>query len=293
MGSPTDIPFVPSWLYALRGLPHGLKGKRHLARWLMSRALPDSPARIQVDGLQFQVPSTREPVAMHLIADGCYESTLCTALQSVLRPGSVFLDVGANVGVLSLLAAHRWCPQGTVLGFEASPQIFDHLAANAQANSHRALDIIHAAVTSHSGDTLTFYNAPEAKFGMGSLANRFGTEGIAVPTVALDDAVRAHGIDRVRAIKVDVQGFELGVFQGATRLLTQPSAPVVFFKFNDWAENRPEQGVRAGDAQRYLLNLGYRLQRLNDFVASQLPGTDLIESGSADLVAIRTSDHLA
>jgi hypothetical protein len=138
---------------------------------------------------------------------------------------------------------------------------------------------------------LTFYNAPEAKFGMGSLTNRFGTEGIAVPTVALDDAVRAHGIDRVRAIKVDVEGFELGVFQGATQILTQPSAPVVFFEFNDWAENRPEQGVRAGDAQRYLLSLGYHLQRLDDFLAGLLPGSEVIETGSADLVAIR-HDHL-
>lgn len=287
MGSPTNIPPVPSWLYSLRWLPHGMKGKMRLARALMKRALPDRPARIRVDGLQFQVPSTREPVAMHLIADGAYESTLCAALQSVLRPGSVFLDVGANVGVLSIFAAHRWCPQGTVLGFEASPQIFEHLAANVQVNSHRALDIVHAAVTSHSGDTLTFYNAPESKFGMGSLTNRFGTEGIAVPTVALDDAVRAHGIDRVRAIKVDVEGFELGVFQGATQILSQPSAPVVFFEFNDWAENRPEHGVRAGDAQRFLLGLGYHLQRLEDFIAGRLPGTDVIETGSADLVAFR------
>lgn len=293
MGSPTDIPDVPSWLYALRWLPHGMKGKMRLARALMSRALSDRPARIHVNGLHFQVPSTREPVAMHLIADGAYESTLCTALQKVLRPGSVFLDVGANIGVLSIFAAHRWCPQGTVLGFEASPQIFDHLSANVQANPHRALDIVHAAVTSRSGDTMTFYNAPESKFGMGSLTNRFGTEGVAVPTVALDDAVRAHGIDRVRAIKVDVEGFELGVFQGATQILTQPSAPVVFFEFNDWAENRPEQGVRAGDAQRFLLDLGYRLQRLEDFLAGLLPDSEVIETGSADLVAIRTSEHLA
>ena len=293
MGSPTYIPNVPSWLYALRWLPHGLKGKMRLARWLMSRALPDRPARIHVGELQFQVPSTREPVAMHLIADGAYESTLCTALQSVLQPGSVFLDVGANIGVLSIFAAHHWCPQGTVLGFEASPQVFDHLSTNVQANPHRALDIVHAAVTSHSGDTLTFYNAPESKFGTGSLTNRFGTEGIAVPTVALDDAVRAHGIESVRAIKVDVEGFELGVFQGATQILTQPSAPVVFFEFNDWAENRPEHGVRAGDAQRFLLSLGYRLQRLDDYLSGLLPGSEVIETGSADLVAIRTSEHLA
>jgi len=73
--------------------------------------------------------------------------------------------------------------------------------------------------------------------------------------------------------------------------LTQPSAPAVFFEFNDWAENRPEQGVRAGDTQRYLLSLGYHLQRLDDFLAGLLPGSEVIETGSADLVAIR-HDHL-
>ncbi|MFZ4594465.1 MAG: FkbM family methyltransferase [Verrucomicrobiaceae bacterium] len=264
-----------------------MKGKMRLARAVMTRAMPDRAALIRVDGLQFQVPSTREPVAMHLIADGAYESDLCTALRKVLHPDSVFLDVGANVGVLSIFAAHRWCPQGTVLGFEASPQIFEHLTANVQANPHRALDIVHAAVTSHSGDTLTFFNAPDSKFGMGSLSNRFNTEGIAVPTVALDDAVRAHGIDRIRAIKIDVEGFELGVFQGATQILTQPTAPVVFFEFNDWAENRPEQGIRAGDAQRFLLSLGYQLQRLDEYIAGGPLNRNVIESGGTDLVAIR------
>ena len=287
MGTPTDLLSVPAWLYALRWLPTGMKGKMRLTRAIMTRMMPDRAARIRVDELQFQVPSTREPVAMHLIADGGYEPDLCTALQKVLQPDSVFLDVGANVGVLSIFAAHRWCPQGTVLGFEASPQIFEHLTANVQANPHRALDIVHAAVTSHSGDTLTFFNAPDSKFGMGSLSNRFNTEGIAVPTDALDDAVRAHGIDRIRAIKVDVEGFELGVFQGATQILTQPTAPVVFFEFNDWAENRPEQGIRAGDAQRFLLSLGYQLQRLDEYIAGRPLNRNVIECGGTDLVAIR------
>lgn len=276
---------VPRLLHLLRLLPVRLPGKRRLAQAMMNALLNDGPADISTAGLTFRVPSVREPVALGLIADGTYEPGLCSALQSSLRKDSVFFDVGANIGVFSLFASRFWCPEGRVFGFEASPQIYSHLQHNGAHNPAPGLHLFNRAVTAQSGQKLTFYNAPAAKFGMGSLLNRFGTEGVEVETLSLDTFATEQNLPRVDVIKIDVEGFELGVLQGSTRLLAQSPAPLIFFEFNDWAEQR--DGSQAGDTQRFLLDHGYLLQRLDDHLAGHAPGRNVIETGGADLVATK------
>ncbi len=266
-----------------------MPGKSRLARWCIHHALQGREADISTQGLTFRVPSTYEPVAMGLIADGQYETGLCRALSSLLHVDSVFFDVGANIGVFSLFSAQQWCPKGRVLGFEASPLIFSYLQHNTQLHQLPALQVLNRAVTEHSGDHLTFYDAPIAKFGMGSLENRFGTKGMAIQTISLDDAAAENNIARVDVIKVDVEGFELGVFKGATRLLSKTPAPVIFFEFNDWAEERG--GTHAGDAQRYLHSLGYVTVPLDSWLQGDRNPHNPVVSGGTDLVAFKITSN--
>ena len=281
----TSVSPVPAALTLLRLLPARLPGKRRLAQALMNAFLPEGPADIETGGITFRVPSVREPVAVGLIADGSYETCLCTALETVLRKDSVFFDVGANIGVFSLFAAHCWCPEGRVIGFEASPQIYDYLQHNGSTQPRPGLTLLNRAVTASGGEHLTFYNAPAAKFGMGSLANRFGTPGVDVLTASLDQVAAEQGIDRVDVIKVDVEGFELGVFQGAQKILAQSQPPLIFFEFNDWAEERGD--TRAGDAQRYLHSLGYVTVPLEDWNRGDRTPHAPVTVGGVDLVAFK------
>ncbi len=278
---------IPQWLRLLRLLPARTPGKSRLARWCIHRALKGREADISTCGLTFRVPSTHEPVAMGLIADGQYETGLCRALSTILHADSIFFDVGANVGVFSLFSAQQWCPKGRVLGFEASPLIYSYLHHNAQRHQFPALKVFNRAVTEHSGDHLTFYDAPLAKFGMGSLVNRFGTSGVEVQTISLDEAAAENNIARVDVIKVDVEGFELGVFKGATHLLSQIPAPIIFFEFNDWAEERDE--THAGDAQRYLHDMGYITVPLDAWLRGDRSPHDPVVSGGTDLVAFKSN----
>lgn len=274
-------------LSLLRLIPAFMPGKTRLARWLIDRLAPQGEVRIEADELSFHVPSAREPIASSLIADGRYEPQLCEALAKVLKPASVFFDVGANVGYFSLLASSKLVPQGRVAAFEASPRIFGCLERNGRALGAPGLALFHRAVTERSGDEMTFFDAPAIKFGMGSLANRFGDQGSVVRSISLDDAAEELGVERVDVIKVDVEGFELGVFRGARRLLAMSPAPVVFFEFNDWAESNAV--AQPGDAQRFLMEQGYHILPQEAWLAGER-GSHLVQvEGGAELVAFKPS----
>ncbi len=284
--SPFSAAKVPRWLHALRLLPPALPGKTRLARWLLKRAGLQGPVDIQVGDLKFRVPSSEEPVAFHLIADGLYDERTCAVLQHALRHDSVLLDVGANVGAIAITAAHQWCPGGRVVGIEASPAVFRYLEGNLNANPVRGMTVLHRAVSNRTGEMLSFYDAPDEKFGMGSLANRFGGEETKVRTITLDDAMESLGIKHVDVIKVDVEGFELQVFEGGMRLLRQKPAPLIVFEFNDWAEGRAD-GSLAGSAQRFLRAEGYSTLPIAEFLQGGRTEGPVITEGSCDFVAFK------
>lgn len=281
-----NVQRLPWWIYAPRLLPRSLPGKTRFARWFIRRGERSGPVEIPAQGLRFAVPSMKEPVAQYLIWDGVYEWETAEAIRRHLPSNGTFVDVGANVGMFSLLAAHHWAPQGQVLALEASPSVLPWLQRNAAQNPALNLQIRHAAVTSVSGQQALFFAAPANHFGMGALADRFNgeTKAVEVPTISLDDAIAQAGLTHVDVIKVDVEGYELGVFQGALRTLNQERPPVIIFEFQAWAENRPGE-IQPGDAQRFLAAQGFHLQTLRDYLRhGYRPGT-VLETWGADMIA--------
>ena len=121
---------------------------------------------------------------------------------------------------------------------------------------------------------------------MGSLGAQFHNEPVPVLCRTLDHVLKEQGIERVDVIKVDVEGVEAAVFEGAKELLTGEHPPVIVFEFCDWAENRVVGG-RAGDAQRLLMSWGYRIWRLADIVKGWPPLVNVLTTGFEMLVATK------
>ncbi|MBV8732050.1 MAG: FkbM family methyltransferase [Acidobacteriia bacterium] len=92
-----------------------------------------------------------------------------------------------------------------------------------------------------------------------------------------------HHVSEVTAVKIDVEGYEAHVFLGASRLLSCGATFV--FEFLDWAEERAFPG-KAGWAQQILLDAGYRLWSLAEFVRGGAPLTAPITKGKADILAM-------
>jgi FkbM family methyltransferase len=272
----------------VRTVPDCLPGTTRLARAALRPFLRGEMARIPDRfGNVLHLPSLEEPISLGLFAFGVYEPDTLWAILRHLRPSGVFLDVGANVGALALpVAAHR--PNVRIICIEADPQIVSVLQRNVAENRRSNIGIIHCLAGPIDDPQVSFYRAPVAKFGMGSIGPQFDASPVKLTQRPLDDILDELAIDNVDVIKLDIEGAELGALQGLSRRLTSPHPPAIVFEFIDWAETRID-GQAAGSAQQFLLSLGYGLFRL---VRGGRPGERLerpVTAGSTMILALPSS----
>lgn len=140
-----------------------------------------------------------------------YEPELTALVIRLLKPGSSFVDGGANSGWYTLLAASRVKPAGRVWSIEASPRAWGRLTRNLALNPELAPAVtpLHGALTDHGGGTVRIYLDPKQDQ-LNSLDRPELGESVAVPTIRLCDlGIPPHGI-----IKLDVEGQESAAWDG-------------------------------------------------------------------------------
>lgn len=156
-------------------------------------------------------------------------------MQSFLKPGMVVVDAGAHEGYYTLIASRLVGREGRVISFEPSPRerkaLRWHVRLNRCANVHvngAALGSEQGSAELHvvAGDR-TGYNSLKPP----AIADR--TQNVRVRVETLDDSLRRLAIERVDFLKLDVEGAELSVLQGAAALLQRQPRPVVLAEVED------------------------------------------------------------
>ncbi len=183
------------------------------------------------------------------------------ALDRLLSPGNVFIDVGANIGLYALKAARLVGPTGRVLAFEPGAEAYDHLVANLAMNAYPWAAPMKVAASDAAGQAVLHHvplgHDPQA---FSLIANARATDGEVVETVTLDSLIDRAGLTRVDLIKIDVEGAEPLVIAGARDLLAR-LRPAVIFECNAHINAGGEAGA-AGEAWTMLSSAGYRFFRL-------------------------------
>jgi FkbM family methyltransferase len=154
------------------------------------------------------------------ILNGTYEPEQTALFEQLIRPGQTVLDVGANVGYYTLLASVLVGPEGRVHAFEPEPRNAGFLRRHAQINRRRNVTVQQAAVSDRAGTGRFDFGSGT---GTGHLADAGALE---VRTVRLDDYCAEHGL-APSAIKIDVEGAEMSVLQGARGTLER-HRPILF-----------------------------------------------------------------
>jgi FkbM family methyltransferase len=175
------------------------------------------------EGLELYIRPNEE-LSRAVYVSGTYEPGSLLAMKRLLPEQGVFIDVGANVGLYSLLAA-RWVgASGRVFSFEPSEREFRHLTAHLQLNRLENVVAIRRAVVDRCGSIeLRVAEFPHA--GHNTTNKTFvysdvvSSHSEVVEGTTLDHFAAEAGLDRVDLVKVDVEGGEQSVLAGAARLL--------------------------------------------------------------------------
>lgn len=226
----------------------GVSIKRRIRYWLNERLDEGWAARpfiasIGPQGLLLEViPS--EVIGKPITLFGVYELAVTQLLCAYLKAGDTFVDVGANLGYYSILAAQAVGPGGRVVAFEPNDRVRSRLQRNAALNGFAQLQIRSEAVGETSGIVRLVEPSGSGNDGL-SYVDTAGssTTGVEVRSVRLD-AVLAQC---PALIKVDVEGGEASVFAGARGLLERGDAPAILFesfKLKEDAEELHRHGYR-------------------------------------------------
>jgi len=185
-------------------------------------------------------------------------------LYKLLAPGSTFIDVGANMGIYTLVASRLVGEAGRVIAFEPSAQSFPLLRKNIALNGLTNVLALPEALSHEIGRT-RLYHGPDPV--SNSLGRGLSWDGDAeeVATETLDNVLHRTSLMRVDAIKIDVEGAEELVLRGALKTLTRVR-PIIVFEINPGACS--SLGLSPYGAMELLQSLGY-----NCFVVGQ-SGTD-------------------
>lgn len=167
-------------------------------------------------------------------------------LRQIVKPGDVVFDVGANIGTHTLFLSQLVGDQGAVLAFEPQRIVFQTLCANMALNSIVNVHCFHAAVGNAAGSILV----PQPDYNQ---RNNFG--GLELGSYRAGERVSLMTIDALKVgkcnlIKIDVEGMECAVLQGASETLTHHK-PVLYVE-ND----RPRHSA---ELVRSLHDFGYTM----------------------------------
>ena len=158
------------------------------------------------------VDSRDESLGLNLILDGFWELWITRFISRSIQPGTVCMDIGANVGYYTALMADRVGPNGSVIAVEPVPETFRLLKKNARLNDYFSnIKLLNAALSSRSGSSM-FY-VPDGDPKNGRIANdHCGADGemISVELISVDEL----DLPSLGLVKVDVEGAEAKVWHG-------------------------------------------------------------------------------
>jgi FkbM family methyltransferase len=226
---------------------------------------------VEVDGFLMGVPAAEWRAASYYHHRGPMEPGVYAVFKRIIRPGMFVADIGANIGLYTLLAARLLQGSGRVFSFEPTPGIFDILRNNVQLNGHLEAGIVkmHNVAISDSRSRMTFFSNPEDSTHNSLFAESEGMQRLEVDAITLDGLLGPES--RLDFVKMDVEGAEPLALRGMQALLRNNPQMVAVMEF------APEHLRRGGHQPAGFLDelsqMGLRASIIEDQTGELQPAT--------------------
>ena len=194
----------------------------------------------------------------HMIINDCFEKDELTFATRFLKSGDFFLDIGSNIGLFSLIASPIIGNKGSIMAIEPGLQTYNRLVENVKLNKFTNIHTLNLALSNIEEEREFFvdktgYDAWNS-LGKPSAGNFHEKE--VIQTKTLDRLVVEYSHTQIDLIKIDVEGWELPVLQGAKQVLSQKNAPVLMVEFTE--ENAKNAGFTCRKIFEIGIEYGYR-----------------------------------
>lgn len=222
--------------------------------WLFPRRRAVRAKRLGLD-LELDL---RDEAQYLVYRQGSYEPNLSERIRRELRPGDVYVDIGAHIGIHALVAARELqrLGSGQVFAFEPTVDSGNRLAAAAERNGIGNLTLVPAAVGERAG-RINLRASGQFGADVPGMRSAFGPGRVlgSVPVVSLDQWVRDVGLTRADLIKLDIEGGELAALIGMRETLARLRPRLIFVEVNE--VTLPRAGVTKKQLYGELARSGY------------------------------------
>lgn len=241
------------------------RGSQRLGEFILDTLLP-APKGPTICHIKYGFNIIVDPVAdkgveRKIYFRSIYEEGTIALMKEILRNGDTFIDVGCNIGLMSLAASQFVGHNGAVYAFEPHPDTFSILQDNIELNNSKNIFSYNIALGEKEEKVLIYSNM-QVNRGSASLIktsqNQCEVKEVAI--MSLDDFIIEKGIKNIRMLKVDVEGWELEVFKGASQLLSGENAPIVCFEYS---KGHALQNGQLSDLYKFIQSVNdYKLYKL-------------------------------
>ena len=221
-----NLPPAPAWVRLTAAVIRHLPAGRYRA---IHSLCPRPPAAFlmnmpeEMGGYLFSC-DLRDTISREVCFTGRYEPQETALVRSILRPGMSFVDVGANWGYFTLLAASLVGSNGRVLSLEPDPRLFSILQENVTRGGLDQVTVLQLAAANEPGTlTLAGYTEDGGNFGISRIAAGANRQGrvFQVSSDSLDHILDQQGLSHVDLMKMDIEGAEAFAIAGLEESMTK------------------------------------------------------------------------
>jgi FkbM family methyltransferase len=229
----------------------GWLANHRIIEWLAGPSKEIAWARVQ--GGYFVAAPLDDHVGRAIFYVGELDRKVTWVCSRLVRSGDTVLDIGANLGMVSFILSAMVGPSGQVHAFEPNPDMQSLVREAIARNRIHNINLHPIALGAQAGEVML--SVPRGNAGAASVvAARARSESVDLPVEmrTLSSVMAEHDVDRIRLVKIDVEGFEPEVLAGAIGLFSRVQPDAIIFEVND-----PVADVRHHPTFHLLSRSGY------------------------------------